>query len=183
MVLVDDTESDDDWGWRDGAKDRHPQRRQRAAHQSGDDDRRAHRQQSEPGAFDPDDVELLRTFADQAVIAIENVRLLNDTKEALERQTATADVLKIISRSIEDAAPVFETILESCQNLFDPYGAAIYLVDGDSAKGVARLGFEGQGHWGVDTTPLAGSSTGWRSPSAAPSISAIWPKNLTFPSV
>jgi two-component system NtrC family sensor kinase len=121
----------------------------------------------EAGAYPEPIVELTRTFADQAVIAIENARLFGEVQartheleESLARQTATADVLKIISRSIADAAPVFETILESCQRLFDPYGAAIYLVDGDMAKGVARWGFEGQGHWGVDTTPLAGSSTG-----------------------
>ncbi len=83
-----------------------------------------------------------------------------DLNQALARQTATADVLKIISRSIDDAAPVFETILEACQRLFDPYGAAIYLVEGDIAKGVARRGFEGHGDWGADTTPLAGGSTG-----------------------
>ncbi len=75
------------------------------------------------------------------------------------RQTATADVLKIVSRSVSHAAPVFETIIESCQRLFDPFDAGVYIVDGEMVKGVARRG-SGNGDWGTDSMPLAGSSTG-----------------------
>ncbi len=90
-----------------------------------------------PRPFGDADTRLVQTFADQAVIAIENVRLLDETREALEQQTATAEVLQVISGSVADTQPVFEKILLSCQHLFDSTEQGIILLDAD---GFLRLG-------------------------------------------
>ena len=91
------------------------------------------------GAFTPQEVVLARTFSDQAVIAIENVRLFNETKEALERQTATADVLKVISSSPTDTKPVFEAIGKSALHLFDGLNVAVGLIQADGRLGIEAL--------------------------------------------
>jgi GAF domain-containing protein len=91
----------------------------------------------EPGPFAPHQMELLQTFADQAVIAIENVRLFNETKEALEQQTATADVLQVIAGSMSDAQPVFDKILEGCGRLFGATGQVLNLLDDNDVMHLA----------------------------------------------
>ena len=88
----------------------------------------------EVGAFAANEVALLQTFADQAVIAIENVRLFNETKEALERQTATADILKVIASSPADAKPVFHAIATSANRLIGGHSTTVLRIVGDMAE-------------------------------------------------
>ena len=92
---------------------------------------------SKPGLFADKEVDLLQTFASQAVIAIENVRLFNETREALEQQTATAEVLQVIGNSVADTAPVFDKILDSCQHLFATEQLGIFLANDDGNVHVA----------------------------------------------
>jgi signal transduction histidine kinase len=88
---------------------------------------------------------LVQTFADQAVIAIENVRLFNETKEALERQTATAEILRVISSSPTDVQPVFDTIAQSAVRLCDAIFGAVYRVEGGQIHMVAQTGIGAEG--------------------------------------
>src|SRR6201997_3672709 len=80
--------------------------------------------------FTDEELALQQSFADQAVIAIENARLFNETQEALERQTATADILKVIAGSPSDVQPVFEAIASSANRLVGGFSTAVYrLID------------------------------------------------------
>jgi signal transduction histidine kinase len=83
------------------------------------------------GAFAEHHVRLLQTFADQAVIAIKNVSLFNATREALERQTATADILKVIAASPADVTPVFQAISDSAKALVGGHSSTVTrVIDG-----------------------------------------------------
>jgi two-component system, NtrC family, sensor kinase len=101
----------------------------------------------EPGLFSQREIDIVQTFADQAVIAIENVRLFDevqartkDLQEALQQQTATADVLKVISRSAFDLQAVLTTLAESARELCGASFVTLFMRDGDEMRLRAESG-------------------------------------------
>jgi GAF domain-containing protein len=90
--------------------------------------------------FTDKQISLLKTFADQAVIAIENVRLFQELKESLEQQTATSEILGVIASSPTDIQPVLDTIAENAARVCGSYDAMIRLVQGDLLHAVAHHG-------------------------------------------
>jgi GAF domain-containing protein len=118
---------------------------------------------NEVGHFADRHIDLLKTFADQAVIAIENSRLLSELRESLEQQTATADVLRVISTSPGELEPVFNVILANANKLCDASYGTMYLRDGDSYRAAAR-----QGHLPAAADKIWWSGELFRPPPEAP---------------
>src|SRR5262245_13751192 len=97
-----------------------------------------------PGDFTPAEIALLQTFADQAVIAIENARLFSETNEALEQQTATSEILRVIASSPTNVQRVFDTIAEHAWRLCDAAVSGVLRFDGELVHVIAlgNIGFD-----------------------------------------
>jgi GAF domain-containing protein len=113
----------------------------------------------EARAFTPAQIKLLETFADQAVIAIENVRLFQELKESLEQQTATSEILGVIASSPTDVQPVLDIVAENAGRLIDAQDAIIHRLDGDVLRDAAHYGLIPRT---PDTTPLNRDSVAGR---------------------
>jgi len=111
-----------------------------------------------PGQTPQKQADLLKTFADQAAIAIENVRLINETKEALEQQTATAEVLKAISRTTFELDPVLDALIENATRLCKSDRGFVFIREGDAYRPAANFGASPEQLEFMRSRPLTSSS-------------------------
>ena len=102
--------------------------------------------------FTPAQIKLLETFADQAVIAIENVRLFQELKESLEQQTATSEILGVIASSPTDIQPVLDAVAENAARLCDATDAQISRVEGDFVRPMGILRYTASTRSGRETS-------------------------------
>jgi signal transduction histidine kinase len=112
-----------------------------------------YRQEVRP--FSDKQIELITNFASQAVIAIENTRLLNELRESLQQQTATADVLKVISHSAFDLGPVFEAVAESAVKLCEADRGFLFRFDGELLRMAASYNASSELTQFVGQNPIA----------------------------
>src|SRR5947208_7995824 len=136
----------------------------------------------QPGSFAEHHVQLLQTFADQAVIAIENVRLFEEVKartedlrESLQQQTATADVLKVISRSAFDLDSVLATLVESAATLCEAEKGLIFLRQENQLRVAANYAFspELEAFAKANPLPIDGRSTTARAAASGVAVQAV----------
>src|SRR5258707_2214822 len=105
--------------------------------------------------FTDKQIELVTNFAAQAVIAIENARLLNELRESLQQQTATADVLKVISRTAFELQPIFDTLVENAVRLCEAERAFLFRFDGKLLRSAASYNVSPELREFVDKNPIA----------------------------